>query len=124
MMDKMKKEIPNTATYALIQNMILPFGKNDMTDVEAERRNALDEPGAALGINDDDVAGALVHGGGAHAGQVRQIILQLIGLGQRHPLFVEMQADPPLALMQNVPFHCDTLPKQKLPAEAGSLVML
>lgn len=27
MMDKMKKEIPNTATYALIQNMILPFGK-------------------------------------------------------------------------------------------------
>ena len=31
MMDKMKKEIPNTATYALIQNMILPFGKNDMT---------------------------------------------------------------------------------------------
>ena len=30
MMDKMKKEIPNTATYALIQNMILPFGKNDI----------------------------------------------------------------------------------------------
>ena len=29
--NKMKKEIPNTATYALIQNMILPFGKNDMT---------------------------------------------------------------------------------------------
>ena len=27
MMDKMKKEIPNTATYALIQNMILPFEK-------------------------------------------------------------------------------------------------
>lgn len=31
MMVKVKKYIPNTATYALIQNMILPFSKSDMS---------------------------------------------------------------------------------------------
>ena len=30
-MVKVKKYIPNTATYALIQNMILPFSKSDMS---------------------------------------------------------------------------------------------
>ena len=73
--------------------------------VKAEGRQAPDDTGAALGIDDDDVAGALIHGGGAHAGQAGQIVLQLVRLGQRHARLTEMQADAPAALMQNIPFH-------------------
>ena len=73
--------------------------------VKAEGCQAPDDTGAALGIDDDDVAGALIHGGGAHAGQAGQIVLQLVRLGQRHPRLTEMQTDAPAALMQNIPFH-------------------
>ena len=65
--------------------------------VKAEGCQAPDDTGAALGIDDNDVAGALIHGGGAHAGQAGQIVLQLVRLGQRHARLTEMQADAPAA---------------------------
>ena len=92
--------------------------------VKTKGGQALDNACAALGVDNHNIAGALIHGGGAHAGQIGKVVLQLVCLRKGHTRLVEVQADAPAALMQNIPFHAYTLPKQKLPACAGSPFML
>ena len=44
---------------------------------------------------------------------IGKVSLQLVGLGHGQPRLVEMQADAPAALMQNVPFHYNYAPNNK-----------
>ena len=81
--------------------------------IKAEGGCAAQYIGAGPRIGDDGVTGALIHNGNAHAGQIGKVSLQLVGLGHGKPRLVEMQADAPAALMQNVPFHYSDAPNNK-----------
>ena len=81
--------------------------------IKAEGGCAVQYIGPGTGIGDDGVTGALIHNGSAHTGQPGKVSLQLVRLGHRQPRLVEMQADAPAALMQNVPFHYNYAPNNK-----------
>ena len=81
--------------------------------IKAEGGCTVQYIGAGTRVGDDGVTGALIHNGNAHAGQIGKVSLQLVGLGHGQPRLVEMQADSPAALMQNVPFHYNYAPNNK-----------
>ena len=81
--------------------------------IKAESGCAVQYLSPGTGIGDDGVTGALIHNGSAHTGQPGKVSLQLVRLGHRQPRLVEMQADAPAALMQNVPFHYSDAPNNK-----------